>query len=309
MDQVKRQIHCQDAKGLGFSGKGVGVAVLDTGVYLHPDFKDRVIGFRDIVRGRITPYDDNSHGTHVCGIIGGNGMASGGRFEGMAPGCNLIGVKVLDKKGNGFASDVLAGLRWVRENRERYGIRIVNISVGSFNRKVMDEDSALVRGVDAAWDDGLVMVIAAGNQGPEEMTITTPGISRKVITVGSSDDQKAVTVMGNHMVNYSGRGPTAACVCKPDIVAPGSRIVSCANQSGRYQFKSGTSMSTPLVSGAIALLLEKYPHMTNVEVKLRIRERAVDLGLPHNQQGWGLLDVERLLADAGRVPEAGRGRR
>ena len=295
MDYVKQQIHCLSSRQTGLTGRGIGVAVLDTGAYPHQDFKERITVFKDIIRGRRDAYDDNSHGTHVCGIIGGDGRACGGRFQGMAPECGLICVKVLDKKGNGFASDVLSGLRWVRENRERYGIRIVNISVGSFNRKVMGEDSALVQGVDAAWDDGLVMVVAAGNQGPGSMTITTPGISRKVITVGSSDDYKAVMVMGSQMVNYSGRGPTASCVCKPDIVAPGSKIISCSNQPGRYQVKSGTSMSTPLVSGALALRLEQYPMMTNVEVKLRIRERAMDLGLPHNQQGWGMLDVGRLL--------------
>ena len=127
--------------------------------------------------------------------------------------------------------------------------------------------------------------------------MTTPGISRKVITVGCSDDDREVEVMGSRMVDYSGRGPTNACVCKPDLVAPGCGIISCCNEPGRYFIKSGTSMSTPLVSGAIALLLEKYPSMSNKDVKLRIRERAVDLGLPHNQQGWGKLDVKRLLAD------------
>ena len=103
--------------------------------------------------------------------------------------------------------------------------------------------------------------------------------------------------MGSRMVDYSGRGPTMACICKPDIVAPGSGIVSCSNEPGKYFSKSGTSMSTPLVSGAIALLLEKYPCMTNRDVKLRLRERAVDMGLPRNHQGWGRLDVERLVAD------------
>ncbi len=297
MEQVKRQIGWGNAFSYGITGRDVGVAVLDTGVFLHQDIRDRVVVFQDMLRGRRNPYDDNSHGTHVCGIIGGDGQASGGRFQGMAPECRLICVKVLDRKGNGFASDVLEGLRWVRENREKYGIRIVNISVGSFNRKVMGENSALVKGVDAAWDDGLVMVIAAGNQGPKAMTITTPGISRKAITVGSSDDNQAIFVMGNRMVDYSGRGPTESCILKPDIVAPGSKIISCSNMPSKYQIKSGTSMSTPLVSGAIALLLEKYPWMTNKDVKLRIMERAVDLGLPHNQQGWGMLDVERLLLD------------
>ena len=157
--------------------------------------------------------------------------------------------------------------------------------------------TALVRGVDAAWDDGLVVVVAAGNNGPGRMTVTTPGISRKVITVGCSDDDKEVNVMGTRMVDYSGRGPTGACICKPEILAPGAAIISCCNEDCRYSVKSGTSMSTPIVAGAIALLLEKYPDMTNRDVKLRLRERAVDLGLPKNRQGWGMLDVERLLAD------------
>lgn len=214
---------------------------------------------------------------------------------GVAPGCHIIMLKVLDRKGNGYASDVLAGLKWVRDNKDRYGIRIVNISVGSFSKKGMTENSVLVRGVNAAWDDGLVVCVAAGNMGPGMNTITTPGISRKVITVGCSDDYKEVNVMGNRMIDYSGRGPTGACICKPEIVAPGAGIMSCANEAGQYVTKSGTSMSTPLVSGAIALLLEKYPYMSNRDVKLMLRERAVDMGLPINQQGWGMIDVERLL--------------
>lgn len=240
-------------------------------------------------------YDDNGHGTHVCGIIGGDGSSSQGRLRGMAPSCQLIPVKVLDRKGNGYASDVLAGLRWIRQHKEEYQIRVVNISVGSFSRRNMSENSALVRGVNEAWDDGLVVVVAAGNMGPEKGTITTPGISRKVITVGCSDDYKAVNVMGSRMVNYSGRGPTSACICKPDIVAPGASITSCSRLGG-YTSKSGTSMSTPIVSGAIALLLEKYPDMTNRDVKLFLKDHSTDLGLPRNQQGWGMLDVKKLLS-------------
>lgn len=205
-------------------------------------------------------------------------------------------MKVLDKRGNGYASDVLAGISWLLEYKDKLGIRIVNISVGSYGKKGMNENSALVQGVDRAWDAGLVVVVAAGNNGPRRMSITTPGISRKVITVGCSDDNTEVLVGGNRMVDYSGRGPTAACVCKPDIVAPGSCVVSCASQTDRYAIKSGTSMSTPIVSGAIALLLEKYPDMTNLDVKLKLMQTARDIGLPKNQQGWGLLDIERLLS-------------
>lgn len=295
MNDVKERIHCRDAFTIGLTGKGVGVAVLDTGLFPHQDFDDRIIAFADMVGQKHSPYDDNGHGTHICGIIGGSGQFSDGRYQGMAPGCNLIGVKVLDRKGNGFAADVLAGLSWIIERKEELGIRIVNISVGSYGRKSMSENSALVRGVNRAWDAGLVVVVAAGNNGPRRMTITTPGISRKVITVGCSDDDREVVVSGNHMVDYSGRGPTAACICKPDVVAPGCHVVSCSNQQGKYTVKSGTSMSTPIVSGAIALLLEKYPMMTNRDVKLKLMESSRDIGLPKNQQGWGLLDVERLL--------------
>ena len=297
MNQARKSIHCEDLDTMGLTGAGVGVAVLDTGIYPHEDFENRIMAFKDFVRRRPGPYDDNGHGTHIAAMIGGNGASSGGRYRGVAPGCGLIAVKVLDFRGNGFASDVLAGLRWIRENKEKYGIRVVNISVGSLSRKDMSENSVLVRGVDAAWDDGLVVVVAAGNHGPGRMTITTPGISRKVITVGCSDDYKEVEVMGNRMVDYSGRGPTMACISKPDLVAPGSGIISCCNQPGQYMPKSGTSMSTPLVSGAVALLLERYPQMTNRDVKLRLIQRAVDMGRPHNQQGWGLLDVGRLLLE------------
>lgn len=295
MDQAKKWIHCEEAYRLGLTGKGVGVAVLDTGVFPHRDLDHRIAVFSDMLKRRFLPYDDNGHGTHICGIIGGSGLASGGRYQGVAPACDLIPVKVLDQKGNGYASDVLSGLRWIKQHKHEYGIRIVNISVGSFSKRGMSEDSALVKGVDAAWDAGLVVVVAAGNNGPGKHTITTPGISRKVITVGCSDDYKEVDVAGSRMIDYSGRGPTSACICKPEIVAPGSSIISCANRPDGYTVKSGTSMSTPLVSGAIALLLEKYPEMTNRDVKLRLRERAVDLGLPRNQQGWGMLDVARLV--------------
>lgn len=295
MDRVKEQIHCRDAFTMGLTGEGVGVAVLDTGVFCHPDFDDRIAAFADMTGRRMDPYDDCGHGTHICGIIGGSGVCSDGRYQGMAPGCRLIGVKVLDRKGNGYAADVLKGIAWIIENKKRFGIRIVNISVGSYGKKGMSEDSALVKGVNRAWDEGLVVVVAAGNNGPGRMSVTTPGISRKVITVGCSDDDRAVIVGGNRMVDYSGRGPTAACICKPDLVAPGCSVVSCAARAGKYTIKSGTSMSTPIVSGAIALLLEKYPGMENQDVKLKLMESSRDIGLPKNQQGWGLLDVERLL--------------
>ncbi len=299
MNHVHKMIGTEWARKQGLTGKGVGIAVLDTGVYPHQDFAHRLYGFQDMLNGRRFPYDDNSHGTHVMGVLGGSGEASGGLYEGMAPGCSLIGIKVLDYKGNGSVANLLRGLKWLREYKEEYGIRIVNISVGSIPKRETGEESALIRGVEEAWADGLVVVVAAGNEGPSAMSVTTPGISRKVITVGSSDDHHAVEVCGAPMVDYSGRGPTSRCICKPDVVAPGASIVSCNAMSRKnnkpYGVKSGTSMATPVVSGAIALLLEKHPEMTPQDVKLKLMNSTVDLGLPRNQQGWGMIHIARLL--------------
>ncbi len=272
----------------GYSGKGIGVCVLDTGIYSHIDFAGRIRAFHDFIGHRIQPYDDNSHGTHVCGIIGGDGSASQGRIRGVAPGCELIVLKVLDRMGNGRKEDVLRAFRWILENRRYYGIRVVNISVGTTCR-TFEDHKVLIDGVERLWDEGLVVVAAAGNQGPGPGSVTAPGSSRKIITVGSSDLLTGRTAI-------SGRGPTFECICKPDLVAPGNHILSCApGPDNGYGVKSGTSMSTPLVSGAAALMLEKNPELTNVQIKMKLKECARDLGLPKNQQGWGELDLGYLM--------------
>jgi serine protease AprX len=319
MNRVSDVIECRWAHEHGFFGRGIGVAVVDTGIALHKDFiegSNRVIAFKDFINHRTDTYDDNGHGTHVAGIIGGNGYSSKGKYKGIAPECNFIGVKVLDHRGDGNISDVLAGLQWVIDNRKKYNIRIVNISVGTSSKDSLDENSLLVQGVNAVWDNGIVVVVAAGNNGPGPMSISTPGISRKVITVGSSDDNIAAEVYGSGRAkDYSGRGPTPFCIKKPDIVAPGSNIISCnisritsrakngdvrltaSDSPMMYTIKSGTSMATPVVSGAIALLLSVHPELTNREVKLKLRSSAIDLGQHWEKQGWGLLNVKKLLED------------
>lgn len=270
------------------TGKGVCVAVLDTGIYPHMDFGDRITGFYDFLSYQKRPYDDNGHGTHVAGILAGNGCASGGKYTGEAPGASIVALKVLDRMGNGSRDTLLQAFYWLEKHCREYGIRIVNISVGT-TCSSKNQDDRLLKGVDALWDQGLVVVAAAGNKGPCPGSITAPGCSKKVITVGSSD-----MISGKEAV--SGRGPTFECVFKPDIVAPGYRITSCTSDSVTgYGIKSGTSMSTPLISGAIALLLEKYPEMTNQQIKMRLKECADDMGLPQNQQGWGKFNRKRFL--------------
>ncbi|MDF2951867.1 MAG: hypothetical protein K0S18_1450 [Anaerocolumna sp.] len=318
MNRVSEIINLKWAHDRNIYGENIGVAVVDTGICLHKDFTEgtnRIRGFYDLIHGRTEPYDDNGHGSHVAGIIGGNGFLSNGKYIGIAPKCNLIAIKVLDQKGDGNISDVLAGLQWLIDNKNKYNIRVVNISVGTTTKENVDENSLLVKGVNAVWDAGIIVVVAAGNNGPSPMSISTPGISRKVITVGSSDDRISVELFGNKTTDYSGRGPTASCIRKPDIVAPGSNIISCGTMKNyqRYRYnlinnpradnfkimytvKSGTSMATPIVSGAIALLLSKYPNMNNRDVKLKLRECAVNLGHPWSKQGWGLLNIPKLLS-------------
>ena len=131
MNRARMEIHCDEAALKGITGKGVGVAVLDTGIYLHEDLKGKIQGFKDFVHGKKLPYDDNGHGTHIAAMIAGSGLASGGLLKGIAPGSSITAIKVLDHRGNGYAADVLMGLRWIREHRKEYGIRIINISVGS----------------------------------------------------------------------------------------------------------------------------------------------------------------------------------
>lgn len=301
MDKVKQTVGywCDDTRSGAYAGKGIGVAILDTGISVHPDFDNRIVAFQDMRKNSRFGYDINGHGTHVAGIIGGIGKLSGGKYSGMAPSCGLIMVRVLDEKGDGEIVTMIEGIRWVRQNRKRYNIRIVNISVGTLPHYGDREEEELLKEVERLWDEGVVVVAAAGNFGPAWGTITTPGISKKIITVGSSNDEEETEQFGKLRKKYSGRGPTRECVVKPDLVAPGSCVISC---NGRYQRtgkayaeKSGTSMSAPVVAGAIADLLSKYPSMSNLEVKLKLRQTCVDLGLDKNRQGWGILNVKALL--------------
>lgn len=292
------------------TGRGVNVAVLDTGMYPHPDYRDRIIKFVDFVGRKDAAYDDNGHGTHVTGIIAGDGRMSAGKYKGIAAGCGLIGLKVLDRSGCGNKEDLLKAFRWISLYREKFHIRIVNISVGTTYQS-KEEHTILNNAVEKLWDEGLVVVAAAGNKGPAAGSVTAPGCSKKIITVGSSD-----MLSGKNA--SSGRGPTFECVCKPDLVAPGNQIISCIppgkTEGIRYQMiskrlsdlppnamenmygrKSGTSMSTPQISGAIALALEKDPYLTNVEIKMILKECCDDMGFPKNEQGWGCFNIKKLM--------------
>ncbi|MGN0423226.1 MAG: S8 family peptidase [Lachnospiraceae bacterium] len=295
MYKVKQRIHywCPEIIKEHVAGQGVRVAVLDTGMTIHPDFKGRVLAFEDCVNHRLEIYDDSGHGTHVAGILAGDGRMSKGYYSGIAPEAELIIVKVLDEKGEGSIIQILEGLQWIRKNKERYQIRVVNLSVGA--KIDLDETKAkeLMGAVDRLWDIGIAVVVSAGNHGPGEGTIAIPGNSRKVITVG---------VMSEPFMkrNCSGIGPTKQCVVKPDLVAPGYQIVSCnyayPKRKNAYTRKSGTSMATPVVAGAAALYFSKYPEAGNVELKLKLHDTCERQ--PNGiVQGWGCIRIDRILGE------------
>lgn len=288
MDRVRRMIGCDEAYKRKIYGNGVGIAVLDSGVARHIDLHGRVKVFRDYVKGRTQPYDDNSHGTHISGIVCGSGIRSEGRYMGVAPLSHLIICKVLNEKGDGDIDNVIHAIDWVVEHAKMYQIRVMNISVGASPKEADREEASLIAAVEYAWSKGIVVVAAAGNNGPGSGTITTPGISRKIITVGTLGDTHT------KQREYSGRGPTNICVMKPEIVSPGNEIVSC-NGRNSYKKMSGTSMATPVVSGAIGLLLEKHPDMTPKDVKYCLYRTAKDCGYGKQIQGWGRINVAGMM--------------
>lgn len=298
MLRVRKQVYCGDR----YTGKDITVAVLDTGISRHPDFGSRILGFTDFVNGRVGLYDDDTHGTHVTGILAGDGSLSGGKYRGIAPQCSLVIGKVLNSNGDGTIEHMLKGIEWILRKKRIWNIRILNISIGLGLDLRSSQRERLLSCVEEAWVQGLVVVAAAGNAGPMPGTMSPIGNSKKIITVGCHEGG----YFGERNTlceHYSGREAEGSELRKPDIVAPGTDIVSCNGHARRtlygwqngYAAKSGTSMSTPIVSGAAALCLEKSPDALNSEVKRRMIYTATDLKEPWFKQGWGMLNIERML--------------
>lgn len=177
LDTAAESINAPAAWASGLTGKGVTVAVVDTGIYPHPDLLqpvNRIIAFKDFVNKKTSPYDDNGHGTHVAGIIAGNGAMSEGRYKGIAPEADLVGVKVLDNTGGGSTSNVIAGIEWVVKNMSIYNIKVLNLSLGARTTESHSTDP-LSQAAEAARNAGLVVVAAAGNDGANPGSIRTPG--------------------------------------------------------------------------------------------------------------------------------------
>lgn len=285
----------------GYEGEGVTIAVIDTGVAPHDDLTkpiNRIIDFKDLVNNKTIPYDDNGHGTHVAGIIASNGYSSRGRLAGIAPKANIVGIKALDQNGGGSTSDIIAAISYVIENKDRLNIRVINLSLGTPATNSSNKDP-LCKAVDRAIAEGIIVVTAAGNSGPNEKTILSPGISRNVITVGAVDDKRTPNISDDTIAIFSSRGPTKEGINKPDLVAPGVNIRSLSNTKlDSYTSLSGTSMATPLVAGSVALLLNKNDKLTHNEVKKMLIKSCIDLNSDLDSQGAGVLNLKNLFQDS-----------
>lgn len=298
MRKIRKYLGIDNLNNQGIKGENITIAVLDSGVVKHPDFGNRLIEFKDFINDKKMYYDDEGHGTHVSGIIAGNGNLSNGLIKGVAPEACIVSLKVLNYKGMGKEDKVIEGIRWIIDNGKKYNIRVVNISFGTLGHK-SEANSRLLEAVNLLWDLGYIVVAAAGNNGPGYGSISTPGDSKKIITVGADRDNLKMIVNGKMTMNYSGRGPTYECIQKPDLVAPANNVLSCCNlwQKGYpYIQKSGTSMATPIVTGVICLMLSVNPLLTNNECKKILKQTAIDLKMDGNRQGWGLISPDRTVA-------------
>jgi serine protease AprX len=282
-DAFLQQTGATELAADGDTGQGVTVAVIDTGIDNLPDFAGRLIGGVDLT-GENSPFqDDYGHGTFVAGLIAGDGASSGGQYSGEAPGADLVSIKVAGADGVTDLARLILGLQWAVANRLAYNIRVLNMSLG-FRPFTSTAINPLDQAVEAAWNSGIAVVTSAGNAGPSDGTILSPGDDPLVITVGALDDMAQPVVADDEMTNFSSAGPTSPDGwVKPDLVTSGRSVVSLAapgstvydeNPSarvGRGNFVgSGTSFSAAVTSGAAALVLADNPALTPDELKARL---------------------------------------
>jgi len=277
-------------------GEGIGVAFIDTGLSPHCDFligKPRVAEFKDFINERQNMYDDNGHGTFVCGVCAGSGVLSGFKYSGVAPKTDIYALKALDGNGEASANKILNAMEWVFDNHTQKNIKVVCMSFGS---EPLGNNDPIMLGAEALWKDGVVVVAAAGNSGPENQTIKSPGVSRELITVGGIDDNRFDSNTFKkeffEMAEFSSRGP-AMRGFKPDVVAPSVDIVSCGIEKP-YTYLSGTSVATPMIAGLACLLLEKYKEATPKQIKKLLLSTCQPLGFDKNSEGFGLPNMEKL---------------
>ncbi|MEV6244069.1 S8 family peptidase [Lentzea sp. NPDC051838] len=291
LDQTTKQIGAPTAWASGLNGTGVTVAVVDTGIdAAHPDVAGKITASENF-SDEPDVADRHGHGTHVASTVAGTGAGSSGKYKGVAPAANLVIAKVFNGAGDADTSQVMAGIEWAA----RSGAKIVNLSLGGDVTDGSDELSALVDRL--TMETGALFVVAAGNNGPAGRSVTSPGAAASALTVGAVDRQ-------NKLAPFSSTGPRIGdALVKPEINAPGVGVVAAraadtsmgAPVSDLYTAASGTSMATPHVAGAAALLLQQHPDWNAQTLKNALVTSAADVGMTWYEQGAGRLDVARAV--------------
>ena len=298
------------------TGNGIGVAVIDSGIAPHPDLGNRVVVNENFNPNVSDASDAYGHGTAVAGIIAGDGTASNGQYIGVAPQANLVNLRVNDGTGAAPTSTIMNAILWAVENRSAYNIRILNLSLSA-----SVQESYLTSPIDAAveyaWLKGIVVVVAAGNNGPNS-AFYAPANDPFVITVGATDDHGTTTIGDDTLASFSSFGVTQDGVSKPELVAPGRRIVTTLASNSLFALNyptyqvgssyirlSGTSMAAPMVSGVAALYIESNPSVRPGQVKAVLMATAQPL--PLIGAGAGYPDAARAVAYQGLVGNANHG--
>lgn len=324
----RQSIRLNQVDGL-YDGTGVTVALLDTGVSQSGDLGNRVLARVDLTPDH-DGFDRYGHGTHLSGIIAGTGAASGGQWRGVAPGANLVSVKVAGSDGSTDVSVVIAGLQWVVSNRATYNIRILNLAFGTDSKQSYSVDP-LDYAVEQAWFSGILVVASAGNRGPDGGTVNKPGDDPFVLTVGAADNHGTPDRSSTTVAPFSSWGSPGGFM-KPDVVAPGITIVSIRDSGstidvaypdarmGDSYFKgTGTSQAAAIVSGVAALMFQANPSLTPDLAKGALMKTAFrNASYKWPTAGAGLVDVGSAIqavthiggvtpANLGVVPSTGTG--
>ncbi|WP_158891859.1 S8 family serine peptidase [Amycolatopsis anabasis] len=292
LDRSVAQIGAPAAWQAGYTGAGTKVAVLDTGVdQTHPDLADREVAEKNFSEAP-DAVDRFGHGTHVASIVAGTGAKSGGKYRGVAHGAKILDGKVLDDNGFGNESGIIAGLQWAAEQ----GANVANLSLGGGDTPQLDPLEEAVNSLSAKYRT--LFVIAAGNSGPGKASVNSPGSADAALTVGAVDRE-------NKIAPFSSRGPRIGDgAVKPDITAPGVGIVAALHSVGTigepvepgYTALSGTSMATPHVAGAAALLAQQHPDLSGQQLKSLLTASATPTpGLTAFDQGSGRVDSAKAL--------------